>query len=196
MSRRLREIAAPFVVAAPKGTGARTRLRLSEHDDEVLRAAGVFLGGLAGRDLAARCGEGNLDAKGQAQSWARRKRGLTTECSARQAGAITRVSEHQYQTARRNQLRRKSTLKARIRKIEARAQVPCGEKRGKTRGYATPNERHQKLLKARRLKADLARLEQDLAAGHVSVVRGGRDLLHQRGNLEAAGRTQEEWRQD
>lgn len=196
MSRRRREIAAPFVAAAPEGAGTRTRLRVSEHDAQVLRETGMFLGHLAGRDLAERCAEGNLAPEDQAKSRARRKRDLTTECSSRQAGTITRVSEDQYQTGRRNQLRRKNTMQARIRKIEARAQMPCGEKRGETRGYATPHERHQKLMKVHRIKADLARLEADLAAGHVSVVRGGRDLLHQRGNLEAAGRTREDWRQD
>ena len=43
----------------------------------MLRAAGSHLGSLAGRDLAARCAEGRLDARGQAASRARRKRALT-----------------------------------------------------------------------------------------------------------------------
>lgn len=196
MSRGLREIAAPFVAAAPAGVATRTRLRPSEDDAEVLREAGTFLGRLAGRDLAARCAEGNLGPKAQAESTRERKRGLTVECSSRQAGTITRVSEGQYRAGRRNQLRHQRTLRGRIRAIEARAQVPCGERRGKTRGYKTPAERHQKLMKARRLQADLDRLQADLDAGRVHVVRGGRRLLHQRANLEAVGRTPEGWRQD
>jgi hypothetical protein len=51
----LREIAAPFVVAAPAGVRVRTRLRVPPEDEAVLRAAGTHLGSLAGRDLAARC---------------------------------------------------------------------------------------------------------------------------------------------
>ncbi len=40
MSRALREIAAPFVAAAPAGARVRTRLRVSPGDAAVLRAAG------------------------------------------------------------------------------------------------------------------------------------------------------------
>ena len=80
MSRRLREIAAPFVAAAPAGARVRTRLRVSGQDEVVLRAVGRHLGSLAGRDLAARCAEG-LDAKGRAESRRERKRALTAESS-------------------------------------------------------------------------------------------------------------------
>lgn len=68
MTRALREIAAPFVAAAPAGARVRTRLRVSPRDAEVLWAVGRHLGSLAGRDLAARCAEGRLDAKGQSES--------------------------------------------------------------------------------------------------------------------------------
>lgn len=62
----------------------------------MVRAAGSHLGSLASRDLAARCAEGMLDAKGRAASRARRKRALTAESSSRWAGAITRTSEDQW----------------------------------------------------------------------------------------------------
>jgi len=62
VSRVLREIAAPLVVAAPAGVRVRTRLRVYVRDAEVLTAVGHHLGSLAGRDLAARCAEGRLDA--------------------------------------------------------------------------------------------------------------------------------------
>ncbi|HEX7162357.1 MAG TPA: hypothetical protein VF223_14115, partial [Trebonia sp.] len=65
---RLREIRAPFVVAAPEGARVRTRLRVSEQDAVVLEALGSYLGQLAGRDLAARCAQGRLDARGRAVS--------------------------------------------------------------------------------------------------------------------------------
>ena len=90
---RLRPIAAPFVAAAPAGARVRTRLRVSSLDEAVLRTAGRHLGSLAGRDLAARCAGGRLDANGQAVSRAARKRALTAESSSRWAGAITRTSE-------------------------------------------------------------------------------------------------------
>src|SRR5215469_5688357 len=64
----LREIAVPFVAAAPAGARVRARLRVSPEDEAVLRAVGSHLGSLAGRDLAARCAEGRLDAKGKAVS--------------------------------------------------------------------------------------------------------------------------------
>jgi hypothetical protein len=83
----------PFVAAAPAGARVRARLRPSPQDEAVLRAAGRHLGSLAGRDLAARCAEGRLDARGRARSRAARKRALTAESSSRWARAITRTSE-------------------------------------------------------------------------------------------------------
>src|SRR5271169_250133 len=73
----LRLIAGPFVAAAPAGARVRARLRVSPQDEAVLRAAGNYLGSLAGADLAARCAEGRLDPKGRAVSRAARKRALT-----------------------------------------------------------------------------------------------------------------------
>jgi hypothetical protein len=93
----LREIAAPFVVAAPSGTRMRTRLRVRAADAAVLRAAGRHLGSLASADLAARCRQGPLDAGGRARSRRERKRALTAGSSSRWAGAITRASEDQWQ---------------------------------------------------------------------------------------------------
>ena len=68
----------------------RGRLRLSAEDEAVRRVVGAHLGSLAGKDLAARCAEGRLDARGRARSRAVRKRALTAESSSRWAGAITR----------------------------------------------------------------------------------------------------------
>jgi hypothetical protein len=64
----LRTIAEPLVVATPAGARVRTRLRVPDADAAVLRAAGEHLGSLASADLAARCAEGRLDAKGRAGS--------------------------------------------------------------------------------------------------------------------------------
>ena len=138
MSRVLREIGAPFVAAAPAGARVRTRLRVSARDTEVLRTAGRHLGTLAGRDLAARCAEGRLDAKGRAESRRERKRALTAESSSRWAGAITRTSEDAWQLASRNLAAARSTLTTRVRKIEARLAVPAGARAGALLGTRPP----------------------------------------------------------
>ena len=190
----LRPVAAPFVAAAPSGARVRTRLRVSGDDEAVLRAVGSHLGSLAGRDLAARCAEGRLDTKGKAVSRAVRKRALTAQASSRWAGAITRTSEDQMALAERNLRSEAASLRARIRRIEARLAVPAGGRSGQVRGYATPAERHAKVIRLKSLKARLARADQRLTSGMVSVVRGGRALLRKRGNLTAAGLTEEQWR--
>ena len=192
---RLREIAAPFVAAAPAGARVRTRLRVSPQDAEILAAAGRHLGSLAGRDLAARCAEGRLDSRGRTASRAVRKRALTGLSSSRWAGAITRTSEDAWQLAARNLAAERGTLKARVRKIEARITVPAGKKAGRVSGYATPAERHAKTLRLKALKGRLARVERQLADGAVSVTRGGRRLMRARLNLEDAGLTEAGWRE-
>ncbi len=193
---RLREIAAPFVAGAPAGARVRTRLRVSPGDAAVLRAVGSHLGSLAGRDLAARCAEGRLDAKGRAVSRRERKRALTAGSSSRWAGAITRVSEDQWQLADWNLRAERASLRSRVRRIGARAGVPAGGKAGRVRGYATPAERHAKTIRLRALTGRLARVERRLESGRVAVTRGGRDLLRKRLNLAAAGRTEAGWRQE
>ncbi len=190
----LRLIAGPFVAAAPAGARVRARLRVSPRDEAVLRAAGSHLGSLAGGDLAARCAEGRLDPKGRAVSRAARKRALTARSSSRGAGAITRTSEDQWSLAERNLRAARASLQARVRRIEARLAIPAGGRPGRTRGYATPSERHGKVLRLHALKARLARVERQLEAGTVPVVRGGRALLRKRASLAAAGLTGAQWR--
>ena len=72
----------------------------------------------------------------------------------------------------------------------------CGGKAGRTRGYATPAERHAKAIRLQSLKARLAGVERQQEAGAVSVVRGGNALLRKRNNLAAAGLTKDQWRQE
>ena len=194
VSRALREIGVPFVAAAPSGVRVRTRLRVSPRDAEVLGAAGRHLGMLAGRDLAARCAQGRLDAKGRAESRRERKRALTALSSSRWAGAITRTSEDACQLASRNLAAERGTLTVRVRKIEARLAVPAGKKEGRLAGYAIPAERHGKALRLKTLKARLARTERRLADGTVPVTRGGRRLMRARLSLAAAGLTERQWR--
>ena len=192
---RLREIAAPFVAGVPAGARVRTRLRVSAGDAAVLRAAGSHLGVLAGGDLAARCAEGRLDAKGRAVSRRERKRALTGGSSSRWAGAITRASEDQWQLADRNLRAERASLRARARRIRARAAVPAGGRNGRVRGYPTPAERHAKAVRLKALNGRLSEVQRRLDSGAVPVVRGGKNLLRKRNNLAAAGMTEDQWRQ-
>jgi hypothetical protein len=111
---RLRPIAEPFVIAAPEGARARTRLVTDDADRVVLEALGAHLGALASADLARRVAEGNLDAKVEAESRAKRKRELTAGSSSRWAGAITRTTESSYGLAKRNLQAERDSLRARI----------------------------------------------------------------------------------
>ena len=124
-----------------------------------------------------------------------RKRALTAGSSSRWAGAITRASEDQWQLATRNLRAEGASLRARVRRIEARAAVPAGQKNGRVPGYSTPAERHAKTVRLQALRGRLSAVERRLEAGRVSVTRGGRDLLRKRGNLAAAGLTGDQWRQ-
>jgi len=191
----LRPVAVPFVAATPGGARVRARLRLSPPDEAVLRAVGAHLGSLAGKDLAARCAEVRLDARGQPQSRATRKRALTAQSSSRWAGTITRTSEDQVRLAGQNLRAERTSLQARIRRIEARLAVPAGGKAGRDRGYATPAERHAKAVRLQSLKARLAGVDRQLEAGAVSVVRGGKALLRKRDSLARAGMTEAQWRE-
>ncbi|MGH3258363.1 MAG: IS200/IS605 family accessory protein TnpB-related protein, partial [Streptosporangiaceae bacterium] len=196
MTACLRPVAAPFVAAAPGGARMRARLRVSAEDEAVLREVGGHLGSLAGRDLAARCAEGRLDAWGRARSRAVRKRALTAESSSRWAGAITRTSEDAYRLAWQNLQAEQSSLTARVRRIEARLAVQAGGKAGKTGGYATAAERHAKTVRLQTLKTRLGRVQRQLDRGAVSVTRGGKALLRKRDNLATAGLTLARWRRE
>jgi len=110
-------------------------------DRVALKSLGTHLGHLASTDLARRCAEGNLDAKGKAASRKTRKKTVTAESSSRWAGAITRTTENFYGLAKRNLEAERTSLKARITKISGRLKVPAGEKKGRISGYATPVER-------------------------------------------------------
>jgi IS605 OrfB family transposase len=184
------------VAAAPAGARVRTRLRVSAQDEAVLRAVGRHLGSLAGKDLAARCAQGHLDAKGRNESRAERKRVLTAASSSRWAGAITRTSEDAYQRAERNLKDERASLSARVRRIEARLVVPAGGKAGRARGYANAAERHAKAIRIKALRARLDRVRERLDEGRMPVVRGGKGLLRKRSNLAAAGLTEARWREE
>jgi hypothetical protein len=180
MSRRLRSVTAPFVVAPPKGARVRTRLMVDDHDAAVLRAIGVHLGSLAGQDLARRCNEGKRDARQRARSRRERKRDLTARSSSRWAGAITRTSEDAWQLAYRNLLAERRSLSSRVNRIRRRLGLATGTGRGRTRGYATRAERFEKQRRLQVLEGRLAEAERRIADGRVSVCRGGARLARTR----------------
>ncbi|OUC93350.1 IS200/IS605 family accessory protein TnpB-related protein [Streptomyces swartbergensis] len=173
----------------------RARLRISETDAAVLREVGVFLGGLAARDLAARSRRGLAH---DATAWAARKRELTGSSSARWAGSITKATHDQWALARRGQAAEMAWLRGQIAAIEARLARPLGAKANKreglVRGYGSRAEWHAKARRLHTLKDRLAGLEADWAAGRVHVVRGGKQLAHLRHHLDQAGLKESAWR--
>jgi hypothetical protein len=193
VSTKLRAIAPPFVVAPPGGVRVRTRLRLSPDDETVLLALGSHLGHLAGADIARRCREGRLDAQ-EAASRRERKRSLTSACSSRWAGAITRTAEDAWRLGERNLLAEARSLRARISRLRRRLGVPCGERRGRNRGYSSAAERFEKQRRLQVLKARLVGVEARLAEGRVSICRGGRSLARARHHLDQANLSETAWR--
>jgi hypothetical protein len=178
----MRSITGPFVVVPPSGARIRTRLRLSACDEQVLRAVGEQLGQLAGQDLAVRCRLGVGD-----DARAGRKRALTAPASSRWAGAITRVSNDQWQRGRRNLLDAQVGLRRACHTIRSRLAAPVGGRRGRVRGYASQAERFAKQGRLQRLETRLGEVEGRLAQGRVSVCRGGRALARLRHGVGRSG---------
>ena len=190
MSKGLRVIAEPKVVAQPMGVRIRTRLRTSQEDLDVLLQIGEHLGSLARKDLAARVRLGNTREDGRAT----RKQALTADSSSRWAGAITRTSNDQWNLSWRALNEHRTSTRRAIAVIEKRLEIPVGERVGKTRGYENREERFGKQQRLQVLKARLRNLDARVQSGKVSVVLGGRGLLKNRHNLEEAGLTEQQWR--
>ncbi|MFF1731198.1 hypothetical protein [Streptomyces sp. NPDC058247] len=173
------------MVAPPSGCRIRTRLRLSQRDEQVLRAVGEHLGSLAGADLAERVRMGNV-ARSQTQR-AQRKKALTARSSSRWAGAITRTSEDLYQLARRALNAKIGSLRQAIKTIEGRLAVPIGERvqtgRRVVRGYATESERYAKRQRLQILQGRLRAAVRERESGRVRITRGGRGLFGSRHHL-------------
>ncbi|MCF3183680.1 transposase [Streptomyces polychromogenes] len=191
----LREVSAPFAALGPAGVAVRTRLKgLTPPDEEVLRLTGAHLGGLASRDLKARCADGPDHSK---DTWAARKRELTPNASSRWAGAVTKASHDQWGLARRGQAAHIQALEAAIRTITYRLSLPVGQKgsRRAPGGYRSKREWFAKARRLHVLEDRLTRERRDRDSGRVRVVRGGKRLLGTRHNLTRAQLTETEWRQ-
>jgi IS605 OrfB family transposase len=191
---RLRQISAPFVADPATGVCIRTRLKgLTGADEVLLRAVGAHLGGLASADLAARVRTGLSHDK---DGWAERKRGLTVESTARWAGAITKATHDQWALGRRAQAAHIGSLTDGIAMIRYRLAQELGATgtEGMPGGYRCRAEWFAKTRRLVVLEQRLARAQADRAAGHVSVVRGGKQLLRKRHHLAEAGITEQQWR--
>ena len=170
----------------------RTRVFPTPRDDAVLCEVGEHLGALLRSDVAARC---RLGAGAKHQGRAVRKRSLTPWCSSRWAGTITRTADDMWE----REVNNLEDLAARDRREMAELgrclALPVGEGKPKKRGYATRSERYQKARRSQKLAARLADTEGRLEEGRVSITVGGKGLARKRHNLEAAGLTAEEWRE-
>ncbi|MGO4424500.1 hypothetical protein AB4Z54_38855, partial [Streptomyces sp. MCAF7] len=124
-----------------------------------------------------------------------RKKKLTGVSSSRWAGAMTRASEDQYQLSMRCLYDERAGLRRAIKKIARRLTVPCGQRKGRTRGYQDLGERFQKQRRLQALQARLAVVERRIAEGRPSVVVGGRRLAKLRHHLDQAHLTAEGWRE-
>lgn len=178
-----------LVIAPPTGVRIRTRLRVSADDECVLWQVGQYLARLAGRDLADRCRLGFRET-----SSARRAKELTAASTSRWASTIMRTSENQWQRGYRNLLSQRTSLRRAIDRIQMRLAAPVGGRVGRVRGYATTQERWEKVRRRQVLQARLADVEARIAEGRVSVVRGSRRLANTRHNLPKAGMDDVQWR--
>ncbi len=193
-TKPLREIARPFVADGPSGVSIRDRLKgLTAEDEKVLRLVGGHMGRLACADLARRCRDGLDHCAG---TWAARKQDLTAVSSSRWAGSVTSNTHDQWGLSRRAQHAHLLSLDAGIRILRHRLSLPIGEKggRGNPGGYRGKGEWFQKSRRLAILEDRYERVRVERETGKVSVVRGGRRLLHQRHNLTAARKTEAGWR--
>ena len=188
----MRQIKPAKLVPGPSGISIKTRLHLSEEDELALRTVMTHLGSLASSDLQAGLTNELI--------WAERKQKLTSQSSSRYAGTITRETQNQIRFSQMAQIQDHDNLRASIRIIKHRLTIPVGtsEKIGKNKsisGYRDGDERFHKQQRLQILEAHLAQVNQDLQAGKLHIVRGGKRLLKNRQNLEAAGLSKEQWQE-
>ena len=183
-TRPLRRIAPAHLIEPSPGTSIRTRLHLSERDEQVLRVLGTHLSSLSSSDLA-RAVRGD-------QTVAERKSLLTPACSARWAGSIVRRNDAQVALTRRCLAAEIANKQAAIEAINTRLTLPPDKG-----GYAAGAEHHGKRIRLEMLKQRVAACEKRLSpTGHLSIIRGGRRLFLGHQHLEASGITPDQWRED
>jgi hypothetical protein len=132
-----------------------------------------------------------LPARPGTRQRAARKRALTAASSSRWAGTITRNSGDQWARAYANLLNARTGQRRAVKHLRARLAVGVGQARGRGRGrvpgYQSQAERFEKQRRLQHLQARLGEVEERLAAGRVSVCRGGRRLARLRHVVAGAG---------
>jgi hypothetical protein len=208
MGKRLRAIGDPVVAGAPAGARIRTRFHPMPAEAEALATVGELLGSIYRRELAGRVRLGRLDRKARAVWRAQRKQALTAVSSSRWAGAITRAVEDQYQLGMRGLAAHVADLRAAVEVLEARCVLRPGElapaediatggrSRRRRRGYRNTAERFSKTRRLAMLRTRLAAAAEALAAGRPSITAGGKRLWRSRNHLDAAGMTDQQWRNE
>ena len=185
----MRVIKPAKLVPGPSGIAIKTRLHLSTQDELVLRAVMTHLGSLAGSDLKAGLAED--------LSWTQRKQSLTAQSSSRYAGTITRETQNQIRFSRMAQIQDRDNLRAGIKTIKQRLVISAStsEKVGKisVAGYHDGAERFRKQQRLQILEARLKQVQAEIGQNKLQIVRGGKRLLKNRQNLEAAGLTLSQW---
>ena len=195
------------MAAVPAGVRIRTRIHTSTDEAAALTTIGEFLGSVYRGELAGRIGCGVLDRGGRAAWRAERKQAITAESSSRWAGAITRAAEDQYQLGMRGLAAHVTDLRAAGEVLAERCALRPGERvpessdhrcrsgGRRVRGYRSTAERFTKTRRLAVVGERLAAAEQALAAGHPSMVVGGKRLWRNRNQLAAAEITEQQWRQ-
>lgn len=199
----LRTIAAPFVVAPPKGVRTRTRVRLTAHEEVAVERIGLFLGGQYRKTLVDRIALGAVPRTVQAGWRAQRKHSLTAATSSRWAGAITRTAIDSYDLGMRGLGAHVGSLTAAVNIIAARLAAPVGgevrdpdrPRAKRVRGYVTEAERFAKSRRLAQLEGRLAGAIERRAQGRPRIVVGGGRLWRNRHHLDQAGITVEQWDQ-
>ncbi|WP_425956503.1 hypothetical protein [Xylanimonas sp. McL0601] len=197
----LRVLAAPFVVAPPKGARTRTRVHLTVSEAAAIERIGVFLGCRYRETLAGRLRLGRMSAKGQAAWRTERKQALTAATSSRWAGAITRTAIDSYDLGMRALGAHVDSLTAAANAIGARLAAPVGGEvrdldrpRAKpVRGYQTQAERFAKSRRRAQLEARLADALVRRGQGRPRIVAGGGRLWRNRAHLDQVGMTRAQW---
>ena len=194
----------------PRRVGARIRTRIHPNADEAaaLTAIGKFLGSVYRGELADRIRWGVLDHDGRSSWRGERKRAITAVSSSRWAGAITRAVEDQYQLGMRGLAAYVSDLGAAVAVLAERCALRPGQwapesgdhqrprRRGRrVRGYRSVAERFAKTRRLAVLRQRLGAAQRALAAGHPSMVVGGKRLWRNRNHLADAEITEQQWRQ-
>ena len=179
------------VVAPSRGVSVRTRLRFDADERALLNAVSDHLTRARNTDLAAaRRGDDAND----------RYKVLVVQFGihSRYAGTICVDNDAATKGAKEQLWRHRAGLRRAVATLAKRTSAPprwvcgCGQRRGCGTcrdGYATPNERFQKQRRLASRRAELARVEAQLAAKDYPVVYGGRRRANTRHHLETAGLT-------